>query len=240
MSNDAANRWVLVTGAARRIGRAIALELAAAGWDIVVHYNRSAEDAARVAEEIMERGRQAVLAEIDLTRADLVAKLIPSLAAELGALSGLVNNASLFEPDGKDPDGHLHLAVNADAPKVLSEYFFQQIPAEGAGAIVNLLDGLPPEKGFDWYNKSKARLKADTRALARRFAPHVRVNGIAPGAVLPNARQTREHFEAQIGTTPLKTAITPEDIARAAAFLLSSPAVTGEILHVDSGRHLQI
>jgi NAD(P)-dependent dehydrogenase (short-subunit alcohol dehydrogenase family) len=238
MSLDA-NKWALVTGAAKRIGRVIALELAAQGWNIIVHYNRSMEKATSLAEEIIELGQKAVLAELDLTRADLVVKLIPSLAAELGPLSGLVNNASLFEPDRNDPEGQMHMAINADAPRILSECFFRQIPESAAGAIVNILDGLPPENGFDAYNKSKQGLKAHTLGMAVRFAPKVRVNGIAPGAVLPNARQSQKHFEAQIGTTLLKAAVTPEDIACAVGFLLSSPAITGEILHVDSGRHLQ-
>jgi NAD(P)-dependent dehydrogenase (short-subunit alcohol dehydrogenase family) len=230
--------FALVTGAARRIGRAIALELAAQGFDIVVHYNRSAEEAETLAEEIIALGRQAVLAEIDLAQADHVAKLVLSLAAELGPLTALVNNASLFEPDQQDPTGALHLAINAEAPRLLSEAFYKQIPADSRGAIVNLLDGMPPENGFIGYNASKQTLKAHTLDMAKRFAPRARVNGIAPGPILANTRQSEKHFQAQIDETPLKTIIAPEDIARATAFLLSSSAVTGEILHVDGGMHL--
>src|SRR5262249_44405297 len=150
--------WGLVTGAARRIGRAIALELAASGWDVVLHYNRSEQEAMSLAEDITALGRRTALGELCLARGHLVAKRIPSLAQEFGALSGLVNNASLFEPDSKDADGHLHMAINAEAPRLLSEAFYQQIPANGTGAIVNLLDGMPPEKGLDGYNKSKIAL----------------------------------------------------------------------------------
>jgi NAD(P)-dependent dehydrogenase (short-subunit alcohol dehydrogenase family) len=230
-------QWALVTGSARRIGCAIALDLAAKGWDIIIHYNRSAEDAAKLAEEIAELGQKAVLAEIDLSNLDHVAKLIPSLSSELGALSALVNNASLFEPDHKDPDGHLHKAVNADAPRILSEAFYKQ--AQPGAAIVNLLDGMPPEKNLDAYNRSKATLKTDTLEMAKRFAPYVRVNGVAPGPILPNIRQSEQHFQKQVDDTLLKTSITPKDIAGAVHFLLTSPAITGEILHIDGGRHLQ-
>jgi NAD(P)-dependent dehydrogenase (short-subunit alcohol dehydrogenase family) len=230
--------FVLVTGAARRIGRAIALELATQGWDIVAHYNRSAGEAAELAAAIIALGRQAVLAEIDLAKPAHVAKLIPSLTSELGPLAALVNNASLFETDAADPTGRLHMAVNADAPRLLSEAFYKQIPAGQTGAIVNLLDGAPPEKGMDSYNASKAALYATTRAMAKDFAPRARVNGVAPGAILPNSRQSERHFAAQIAATPLQTRITPEDIARSVAFLLSSPAITGHILPVDGGAHL--
>jgi NAD(P)-dependent dehydrogenase (short-subunit alcohol dehydrogenase family) len=237
--NNDAPKWVLITGAARRIGRAIALELAAEGWNIVLHYNHSAEDAAATAEEIIKLERRAALAEIDLARPDHVVKLIPSLAAELGPLTALVNNASLFELDTKDPDGKLHLAVNATAPRLLSEALYQQMPDGVTGAVVNILDGAPPEKGLTGYNASKAALKADTLALAAKFAPRIRVNGVAPGAVLPNVRQSPQHFQTQVQTSPLKTAITPGDIARAVHFLLTAPAITGEIIHVDGGNHLR-
>ena len=228
--------WVIVTGGAKRIGRAIALHLAANGYDIILHYNRSSAEAGDVGEEIIKMGRQAVLAEIDLAKGDLVAKLIPSLTAELGPIAALINNASLFEPDARDPDGQLHMAINAEAPRLLSEAFYAQAP-EG-GAIVNILDGMPPESGLDHYNRSKAELKTHTLGMARRFAPKVRVNGIAPGPVLPNSRQSEAHFAAQIASTPLQRQIMPDDIARAVHFLLVSPAITGDILHVDGGRHL--
>jgi NAD(P)-dependent dehydrogenase (short-subunit alcohol dehydrogenase family) len=230
--------WALVTGAARRIGHAIALELAADGWNIALHYHRSAAAAESLAKEIGRLGRKAVLAEIDLAKSEHVAKLIPSLVAELGPLTALVNNASLFEPDANDPIGALHHAINAEAPRLLSEALYKQMPGGTTGAIVNLLDGMPPETGMDAYNKSKAALKADTLSMALRFAPRVRVNGIAPGPILPSARQSERHFQAQIAATPLKTCISPEDIARAARFLLSSPAITGEILRIDGGMHL--
>lgn len=230
--------FALVTGAARRIGRAIALQLAADGFDIIVHYNRSAHEAASLADEIIALGRKAVLAEIDLAKSDHVVRLIPSLTAELGPLVALVNNASLFELDKTDPDGRLHWAVNFEAPRLLSETFYAQIAEGRTGAIANILDSVPPEENLTSYNKSKQELRAQTIALAKQFAPRVRVNGVAPGPILPNARQSTQHFQKQIDATLLQIQIMPEDIARAVAFLLASSAITGQILAVDGGFHL--
>lgn len=230
--------WVLVTGAARRIGRAIALELAKQGWDLILHYHRSADEAASLAGEIEKLGRQVVLAEIDLAKAEHVSKLIPSLTETLGPLAALVNNASLFERDADDPTGALHKAINADAPQILSEALYRQIPADSTGAIVNMLDGVPPEKGMESYVRSKLMLRDDTLQNARKFAPRVRVNAIAPGPVFTNVRQSSQHFQKLVAKTPLGIAVPADDIARAAAFLLSTPAVTGEILHIDGGQHL--
>ena len=231
--------WVLVTGGARRIGRAIALELATQGFDIILHYNKSADEAAAVAEEIEKLDRQVVLAEIDLSRSELVAKLIPSLTAELGVITGLVNNASVFELDQNDPDGRLNMAVNAEAPRILSQSFYTQIHNKQNGAIINMLDGVPPETALTGYNKSKVELKNITLSMARNFAPRVRVNGIAPGPTLPSSRQSAQHFQTQVDATPLRKKVSPADIARAASFLMTSPAITGEILHVDGGQHLK-
>ncbi len=231
-------KWALVTGAARRIGRAIALRLATDGWNIVVHYNQSAEEATKLAEEIMALNRQAVLAEIDLVSAEHVTKLIPSLAAALGPITALINNASLFEPDAKDPNGVLHHAINAEAPRLLSEAFCTQVPDDQDGSIINLLDGMPPEQGFAHYNRSKIELRKAMLEQAKRFAPRVRVNGIAPGPTLPSPRQSAEHFQKLVTATPLKIQTTPDDIARAASFLLNSPAITDEIIHVNGGMNL--
>lgn len=227
--------WALVTGGAKRIGHAIVLELAERGFDIVIHYHHSAEEAEELAEQIAACGRKVVLAEIDLANRDHVAKLIPSLTAEIGTVTALVNNASLFEPDAKDPDGSRHWAVNFEAPKILSQAFYEQGREGFKGAIVNLLDGCPPEEGFAHYLKSKRALQDETLLMAKRFAPYVRVNGVAPGPVLPNARQSERHHQGLLQSTPLQTPIEPEDIARATSFLLTSQAITGNILYVNNG-----
>jgi len=220
--------WALVTGASKRIGRAIALDLAAHGWDIVVHYNRSIDEAQKLAEEICALGREACLAEIDLANAALAENLIPSLAEEIGMIDALVNNAALFEPDEADPEGTRHFAINADAPRLLSKAFRDHLPNSERGVIVNLLDATPPPPNFSAYTKSKQFLTDMTRNMAKSFAPQVRVNGVAPLYVLPSPRQSEEAFKKMAGNN----IVTPEQVARAVRQLLESPAVTGEIVNV--------
>ncbi len=224
-------RWALVTGAAKRIGRSIALDLAHHGWDIVVHYFRSAEDAQKLSEEIQELGRSVCLAEIDLANAAAVEKLIPSLAEELGALDALVNNAALFDPDERDPDGARHRAVNADAPRLLSKAFFAQIPKGGRGVIVNLLDATPMPPTFSAYTESKKFLADMTLNMARSFAPHVRVNGVAPMYVFPSPRQSEESFRKMAGDN----IVSPERVAHAVRRMIEAVGVTGEIVEVLNG-----
>ncbi len=244
------SRRVLITGASRRIGRAIALELAAAGWDVILHYHHGRNEAVSLSRDIQRMGQSAALAELDLSDPRLVEKLIPSLTESLGPLSALVNNAALFEPDATDADGSRHRLLNVEAPRILSESFFdacrRQMAASGlaskAGgakvappAIVNLLDANPASPGFTRYNRSKKRLAALTSSMAARFAPLVRVNGVAPGIVLPSPRQSAEHFQRMAEASPFKTPIAPEFVAEAVRFLIESPAITGEILRVDGG-----
>ena len=221
--------WVLITGAAKRIGREIALEMAAHGWDIIVHYHRSADEAKRLGEDIQAMGRSACLAEIDLADPRLAANLIPSLAEEIGMIDALVNNAALFDPDDKDPDGARHQAVNADAPRLLAKAFRDHLPRGEKGAIVNLLDSTPPAPNFTAYAKSKAALADLTLNMAKSFAPQVRVNGVAPLYVLPSARQTEEGFLklAQGHLTP------PEDVAAAVRRLIEAKDTTGHIMSLQ-------
>ena len=222
--------WVLVTGAARRIGRAIALDLAAHGWDIVVHYHRSGTEARALAQEIEALGRGVCLAEIDLANPRLVTELIPSLAEEIGMMDALVNNASLFEHDETDPDGTRHWAINADAPRLLSKAFRDHLPRNESGVIVNLLDATPPPPHFTAYTRSKVFLSEMTRNMAKSFAsaPRVRVNGVAPPYVLPSPRQTEEDFCKMAGDNRT----TPEQVAIEVRKLIETPSVTGEIVTV--------
>lgn len=237
-------RWALVTGAAKRIGRAIALELAAHGWNIVVHYNASQKEAQSLANEIEEMGRKAALAEIDLANLVLTEKLIPSLIEEIGPLAALVNNASLFEPDAQDPDGARHRNLNYEAPRILSESFAAICPpAPPAGAlpkpcIVNMLDSAPDKPTFSGYNASKLALRDLTLSMALKAAPRCRVNAVAPGTTQPSPRDAAETFARRAASTPLRAAARPEDIARAVRFLIETPSITGEIIHVDCGEHL--
>ena len=226
--------WALVTGASKRIGRAIALDLAAQGWDIVVHYHRSADEAKMLAEDIHALGQDAVLAEIDLANAQLAENLIPSLAEEIGMIDILVNNASIFERDEADPGGSRHWAINADAPRLLSKAFRAHLPKGERGVIVNLLDavlasaGAQPAPPYAAYGKSKIFLTDMTRNMAKSFAPQVRVNGVAPGFVLPAAGQSEEEFhKIAKGRT-----VTPQQVADAVRRLIETPAATGEIVAV--------
>ncbi|MDR3424902.1 MAG: SDR family NAD(P)-dependent oxidoreductase [Alphaproteobacteria bacterium] len=216
--------WILITGAAKRIGRAIALDLAAQGWNIIVHYHHSAAEAQEVAEEIRKLGREACLAEIDLANPKLAEKLIPSLAEELGMIDALVNNAALFERDADDPDGSRHWAVNADAPRLLSKAFRAHLPPREKGVIVNLLDATPPPH-FAAYTRSKQFLAEMTLNMAKSFAPRVRVNGVAPAFVLPGPRQSEEAFRKMAGGK----IVTPQQVAEAVRRLIETPTLTGEI-----------
>jgi len=235
-------RWVLVTGAARRLGRAIALDMAQAGWNVVVHYHHSQTEAAEVAEAIQDMGRAACLAEMDMQNLQGVRSLIPALTRELGPLAALVNNASLFEPDTMDPDGARHHAINLAAPNALSAAFLESLPANaptGAACIVNMLDSSPFRMTFAHYNCSKIALAHETRAMALRAAPRMRVNGVAPGRIIPSPRETERCFNEWIEGTPLGVRIAPESVAAAVRFLIENPAITGEIIRVDGGAHVQ-
>lgn len=236
--NRAKDNWVLVTGSAKRIGRIIALEMAAAGWNIVVHYNTSRSAAVKTLKDIEALGRKACLAELDLANLPLVEKLIPSLVTELGPLAALVNNASIFVPDRAIHDKTLHATINAEAPRVLSEAFQKQSPRGTVGAIVNILDADPSAAEFSIYNTSKNALRDMTLEMALRFAPKVRVNGVAPSTILQGPRESAAHFKKHVRKTPLGKPIAPQTVASATRFLIEQEALTGAIIPVDGGLHL--
>jgi NAD(P)-dependent dehydrogenase (short-subunit alcohol dehydrogenase family) len=241
MSNQSlAHKWALVTGAAQRIGRAIALELAAGGWDIAVHYNNSAEEAEATVAKIKLLKRKAIAIKCDFTNKRETEGFVASVAEAIGApLAALVNNASLFQPDASAPGGHKQKAVTLEAPLLLIDAFRKQLPRGSKGAVVNILDGCMPSAGFHAYTQSKKSLRVLTIEQARRLAPDVRVNGVAPGPVLPGTRQSAAHFKEMLGATLLKTEISPQSIASAVRLLLENPSITGEILHIDGGIRLQ-
>ena len=234
----------LVTGAAKRIGRAIALDLAQAGWNVAVHYRNSAEEAASAVREIEAMGRRAVAIKADLARELEVAQIVPQVAAALGALACLVNSASTFEMDDirsmtRTSWDH-HIETNLRAPLVLSQAFAAQLPKGQTGAIVNMLDErvwkLTPY--FLSYTVAKSGLWTLTRTLALALAPRIRVNGIGPGPTLPSPRQSEAQFKAQWDSMPLKRGTTPAEICRAVRFILESPALTGQMIALDGGQHL--
>lgn len=237
-------RIALVTGAARRIGRAIALALARDGWDVALHYATSQADALSTVHEIEQIGRRAVAIARDLADESGVATLVDDCAAALGPLCCVVNNASAFEEDAAANFSPELLArmmrINAAAPIVLAQRLHAQLPAGASGVAVNLLDQKlwNPNPDFLSYTLSKAALKEATRLLAQALAPKLRVVGVAPGTTLASTYQTAEGFAAAHAATPLGRASTAGDIAQAVVYAVNARAVTGTTLIVDGGQHL--
>jgi NAD(P)-dependent dehydrogenase (short-subunit alcohol dehydrogenase family) len=237
-------RAALVTGAGKRIGRAIALGLAQDGWAVAVHYSESRIEAERLVEEITAKSGKAVALQADLAREEQVVPLVGRAAAVLGPLGCLVNNASVFENDlaldVTRASWDRHLETNLRAPFVLAQEFARQLPEERCGAIVNLLDervwNLTPH--FFSYTLSKSALWTVTQTLALALAPRIRVNGVGPGPALPSPRQTEAQFRRQEGLMPLGRGTTPEEIAAAVRFILAAPALTGQMIALDGGQHL--
>ena len=235
---------VLVTGAAKRIGRAIALDLGKHGWSVAVHYHRSAPEAADVVREIEASGGRAVALHADLSREADAHALIPLAVEVLGPLTCLVNNASLFEMDKIETvtrtSWDAHIDTNLRAPLVLSQAFARQLPSDANGVIVNMLDqrvwNLTPY--FLSYTVAKMGLWTLTRTLALALAPRVRVNGIGPGPTLPSPRQTPEQFAQQCRAMPLGRGTTLAEICGAVRFILDMPAMTGQMIALDGGQHL--
>jgi NAD(P)-dependent dehydrogenase (short-subunit alcohol dehydrogenase family) len=234
----------LVTGGARRIGRAIALALAGDGWDVAVHFGRSAAEAADTVRSIESIGRRAAALACDLGDSEAVRALPGRCAQVLGPLACVVNNASLFEYDSAadfSPQllGRI-MAVNVAAPVLLAQALAAQLPADRQGVVINLLDQklFNPNPDFLSYTMSKAALQEATRLLARALAPRVRVVGVAPGISLPSGEQSAAGFAAAHLKTPLGRSSTPEDVAQAVVYAARAPAVTGTTLLVDGGQHL--
>ena len=235
---------VLVTGAAKRLGRAIALRLARDGYDVAIHFRSSKPEAEALAAEIKALGRRTALVDGELSKEAEVATIVPRAAAALGGLTAVVNSASVFEDDRVETATRAswdkHIDTNLRAPLVLSQAFAKQLPHGAKGGIVNLIDqqvlNLTPQ--FLSYTVSKAGLWTLTRTLAQALAPAIRVNAVAPGPSLKAERQSQENFDAHVKATLLQRPSEPEDIAGAVAYLLAAPAVTGQMIVVDSGQHL--
>jgi NAD(P)-dependent dehydrogenase (short-subunit alcohol dehydrogenase family) len=238
-------RAALITGGAKRLGRAIALALAESGFDLAIHYAGSAAEAEETVTAIRALGRRAMALRADLGREAEVAALLPAAAAALGPLGVLVNNASTFERDEwhdvTRESWDTHLEPNLRAPFVLTQAFARALPEAAEGVVLNMLDqrvwSLTPH--FVSYSVSKAGLWALTQSMALALAPRIRVNGIGPGPALPSPRQSQAQFDRQAASTPLRRGTSPEEIGRAALAILALPAMTGQMIALDGGQHLQ-
>ncbi len=235
---------VLVTGAGRRIGRAIALTLARRGCAVAVHYRRSAAAAEAVVAEIVSGGGRAAGVQADLARETETDGLVAQAARALGPVTCLVNNASEFQGDrittlSRD-SYRLHLTANLEAPLFLTQAFARQLPTGVAGTVINIIDQRVwrPTPEFFSYSLSKAALWDATRMLAQALAPRIRVNAIGPGPVLQSVHQTAGDFAAEQGSTLLGRGASPEEIAAAVGFILDAPAMTGQMIALDGGQHL--
>jgi len=234
----------LVTGGAQRIGRELALALAENGFSVAVHYHRSRDAAESLVERIRGNGGAALALGADLADEAAVSILLPRAERELGPIGCLVNNAAVFLDDtvetARRQSWDLHLAVNLRAPFVLIQNFAARLPADAGGVVINLLDqrvwSLTPY--FVSYTLSKAGLWTLTQTLALALAPRIRVNGIGPGPTLPSPRQTPEQFVRQRELMPLRRGTSPGEIAAAMRFILSAPAMTGQMIALDGGQHL--
>ena len=239
-----AKKSVLVTGAAKRLGRAIALHLGESGWSVAVHYNNSQAEAEETVAALHQKGVHAAAINADLTLEDDTEWLIARARAAVGPLTALVNNASVFENDTiatmTRQSWDKHIEANLRAPLVLSRDFAEQLPDGAEGAIVNLLDQrlLKPTPQFLSYGVSRAGLHWLTVTLAQALGPRIRVNGVAPGPTLRNERQSEAHFKRQQESTILGRGATPDDVARAVGYLIEARAVTGQMIAVDGGQHL--
>ena len=241
----------LVTGAAKRIGRAIATTLARAGYDIAVHYGTSRDEALAVVAELQSFGVRAVPIQADLGDVSQAARLIADARAALGALSVLINNASVFADDRvatvTADSWRTHIDTNLLAPILLAQAFAAQsdLPgsseSEGGASIINLIDQrvLKPSPVFFSYGLSKAGLWHATRILAQDLAPRIRVNAVGPGPTLKSIHQSQADFDREARATLLQKPTSPEEVAATVLYLLNAPSVTGQMICVDSGQHLE-
>jgi len=244
LMTESSTGTALVTGGAKRIGREIAFALAEDGWQVAVHFNGSSEEAEKVVEEISAAGGKAISVSADLADEAAVAALIPTINDQLGTVSCVVNNASIFEEDSilsatkQSWDGHM--AVNLRAPFVLTQSLAENLPNDEKANVINIVDqrvgNLTPY--FTSYTLSKSALWTLTQTAAAALAPSIRVNAIGPGPTLPSTRQSADQFERQVELTPLQVQVDPKEISAAVRFILATPSMTGQLLSLDSGQHL--
>jgi len=237
-------RRVLVTGGGARIGQALCVELAKAGFYVIVHYNTSAKGAEQTLEQIQNSGGKGETVRADLSSHDQCLGLWKEIGSGQTPVQALINNASLFENDHLDEMSEQswdkHFAINAKAPVFLSQGFAAQLPTDQTGHIVNILDQRLAKLNPDFfsYTLSKAVLGAATTTMAQALAPQIRVNAVAPGPTLANARQSKQDFKKQQAASLLQAGSPVQEIVAAVMFLLNSNSITGQTLTVDGGQSL--
>ena len=234
----------LITGGARRIGRALVTAAADAGYDVAIHVRAVDDEAEAAAADVSARGRKAAILACDLRKEAASVALIGEAEAELGPVTLLVNSASVFEEDAfadmNRASWDAHLETNLRAPLVLAQVFARRLPKGRDGLIVNILDQrvLRPSPEFFSYSLSKAALWDATQMLAQALSPRIRVNGIGPGPTLPSIHQDQAAFDAEVHATLLQRQVSPGEIAAALRYLIDAPSVTGQMIAVDAGQHL--
>jgi NAD(P)-dependent dehydrogenase (short-subunit alcohol dehydrogenase family) len=238
-------RTALVTGGAKRLGRAIVETLAASGFAVAIHYNRRAAAAEPLAAAIRDRSGRAIALPADLAEEAAVATLVARAEAALGPIGVLVNNASVFDRDEwhdvTRESWDRHMEPNLRAPFLLTQQMASALPPEARGVVVNMIDqrvwSLTPH--FVSYTVTKSALWTLTRTMALALAPRIRVAGIGPGPAVPSPRQSQADFDRQCASVPLGQGTSPEEIAEAVMAILSLPSFTGQMLALDGGQHLQ-
>jgi NAD(P)-dependent dehydrogenase (short-subunit alcohol dehydrogenase family) len=238
------NKVALVTGGARRIGRAITTDLASHGFAVAIHCNGSRAEADELAASLNEQGSKAAVVQADLSDRDALKGIIQDASEQLGPVHLLVNNASVFEDDavmdfGWD-DWDRHFAVHVAAPAFLTRAFAEQLPQGDSGLVVNMIDqrvwALTPR--FFSYTLSKSALWTATQTLAQALGPRIRVNAIGPGPTLPNSRQEEEDFQAQVDALILGRGPALADFGATFRWLWEMKSVTGQMIALDGGQHL--
>ena len=233
----------LVTGAAKRIGRTIALALARDGWDIAVHYGKSAAEAQALVAELAALGRRAIALQCELSDEAGVRTLVRQ-AGRLGPVACVVNNASLFREDRAESFSmdslDAHMRANVSAPVLLAQALYDATPAGRQAVVINLLDQklYNPNPDFLSYTLSKAALQSATTLLAQALGPRVRVVGVARGITMVSGDQSEAGFQKAHRVTPLGKSSTPDDVAAAVCFVATAQAITGTTILVDGGQHL--
>ena len=234
----------LITGGARRIGRAITEDLARNGWAVAIHCHNSVDDAEALATECRTHGARAAVIEADLVETEAIGAIVSRAEAALGSVTLLVNNASIFELDGigtLDPElWNRQMAINLAAPVFLADAFAAALPSGAEGNVVNVIDqrAWKPTPHYMSYQLAKSALLVATRTLAQALAPRIRVNAIGPGPTLPSPRQSEADFRRQAAAIPLQRATDLADFGRTIRYLVATPSVTGQMIALDGGQHL--